>query len=501
MYDDLILGTGMAGLTVAALLANSGRRVLMLEAHDTPGGYAHSFAMGKYRFCAQVHYIFGCGEGEPVHRLLHRLGLAEEVRFNRLDPEGFDQVVVGGERFKIPNGLPKSRDRLIQRFPDAARPLARYFATLIHLREETTRLPDRITWRDLASAPLRFPRLLRYKNWTLQEYYDHVKMPRKLQAVLAGQSGDYLLPPEQVSFLLHVALVCEYDRGAYYPQRHFSHLVDSVADSIKDRPGCRILLEHEVTGLDVRGDRVVGVRTKSGEIFRARRYISNIDPSTTMRLAGISRASRASKKRFDYEYSTSNFTLYLGLRGVDLREHGFGDHNVWHYPHDDINRMYRVQVQHHDLSNPWLFMATPTLHSDAPGLAPAGEHVLEVATSCDYEHFRRLRDQPGRAYTEEKILVRDRILDIIEANYIPDLRKHMVMRVAGTPVTNERFCRAPRGNAYGAALTPQGMRLPRTDNTTPLSNLFSVNATAGYPSIGGTVSSGLRLFDRLVAEQ
>ena len=63
-FDDLVIGAGMAGLTVGSLLAADGRRVLVVDAHDTPGGYAHTFAMGAYRFCAQVHYIFSCGEGD-----------------------------------------------------------------------------------------------------------------------------------------------------------------------------------------------------------------------------------------------------------------------------------------------------------------------------------------------------------------------------------------------------------------------------------------------------
>src|SRR5512139_22818 len=130
-YDELVIGTGMAGLTVGALLARAGRRVLFLEAHEFAGGYAHTFPMGDYRFCAQVHYVFGCGEGEPVHDLLERLELTGSVRFRRLDPEGFDQVVVSGERFRIPSGFAKFRDRLVRRFPEAAAPLRRYFATVM----------------------------------------------------------------------------------------------------------------------------------------------------------------------------------------------------------------------------------------------------------------------------------------------------------------------------------------------------------------------------------
>src|SRR5687767_14131498 len=103
-FDDLVIGAGMAGLTVASRLAADGRRVLVVEAHDTPGGYAHTFGVGAYRFCAQVHYIFSCGEGEAVHELLRQLGLADEVQFHRLDPEGFDHIVVAGERYRVPNG-------------------------------------------------------------------------------------------------------------------------------------------------------------------------------------------------------------------------------------------------------------------------------------------------------------------------------------------------------------------------------------------------------------
>ena len=62
-----------------------------------------------------------------VHEVLRRLGLAEAVTFHRLDPEGFDHVVVAGERYRIPNGLEKFRDRMIRRCPEATTPLRGYF--------------------------------------------------------------------------------------------------------------------------------------------------------------------------------------------------------------------------------------------------------------------------------------------------------------------------------------------------------------------------------------
>jgi all-trans-retinol 13,14-reductase len=499
-YDDLVIGTGMAGLSVGALLAKSGRRVLLLEAHDTPGGYAHTFKLRDYRFCAQVHYIFNCGEGETVHEFLDELGLAKEVPFVRLDPEGFDHVVIDGERYRIPNGLAKFRDRLVRRHPDAARPLREYFRVVTAIGEELDRLgdmPDRLSPSVLLKGALRFRNLIRYMRWTLEDLYDSVRMPQRLRAVLAGQCGDYLLPPRDVSLLLHVALVVNYDRGAYYPRRHYFHFVSSIADYIQRQPGCAILLKHEVERIEVTDGRVASVRTKNGQHFTARRYISNADPQITARLAGERHFAGRDASRLRYDYSCGSFTMYLAVRGIDLREHGFGSHNVWHYPHDDLNRQYDDQLLRNDLSNPWLFMSTPSLHSDEPGLCPPGEQIIEIATACDHTRFDRLRHTDRRAYNAEKKKIRDTILDVLEARYVPRLRQHLSIQVAGTPTTNVRYCWAPAGNAYGAALTPRNVGIHRKPWRSGLGNLWLVNATAGMPSVAGAIGAGMRLFRSL----
>ncbi len=496
-FDDLVIGAGMAGLTAAALLAEQGRRVLMLEAHDTPGGYAHTFQMGQFRFCAQVHYIFNCGEGEPVHEFLRRLELHEQVRFHRLDPEGFDHVVVSGDRHRIPNGLEKFRDRLIRRYPADAEPLRGYFRTVMAIGSELDVMPREPGLRDYATALLRFPNLLRYQGWTLGRLYDRLGMPPRLRAVLAGQAGDYLLPPGEVSLLLHVALVRGYDRGAYYPEKHYQHFIGSIADFIRSKAGCRMMLETEVDRILVERGHVAGVRTKAGQTFRARRYISNVDPRRTAALVDEHSLPRRYVERLAYDYSASTVTVYLGLRGIDLRDHGFGSFNVWHYPHDDLDAMYRRQQGPGTLDDPWLFMSTPTLHTSEPGLCPPGTQILELATSAAYAPFKELRDRDPRRYHQEKKRIRDRIVQVVEDRYVPGLSRHIVKAITGTPATNERYCWAPSGNAYGSALTPLNVRR-RISFETPLRNLWVVNASAGFPSIAGTVGAGMELVDEVL---
>jgi all-trans-retinol 13,14-reductase len=502
-FDDLVIGAGMAGLSVGALLANAGRRVLVVEAHDVPGGYAHTFTVRQFRFCAQVHYIFGCGEGETIGRVLAKLGVADQVPFVRLDPEGFDHVVVAGDRVRVPNGLPKYRERLLRRFPAWRRPILRYFEVVTAVAEELDRtddLPDRVSAWTVVRSAYRFRHVLRYARATLASVFDAVGMPPRLRAVLAGQSGDYLLPPRDVSFLLHVALVSGYDRGAYYPRRHFYHFVDTLAGTLRRREGCALLLEQEVDRIHVEGGRVVGISTRAGRRFTARRYISNVDPRRTDALLGEHPLEGRDAARLRYAYSAGSFTMYLAVAGIDLRDHGFGSFNVWHYPHEDLDRLYDDQLLRHDLTNPWLFLSTPSLHSDEPGLCPPGHQILEVATACDHARLAALRARDRSAYNQEKRRIRETILDVIEAHYVPRIRDRLTLRIAGTPATNERFCRAPAGNSYGAALTPENVHLGRRPHRTALGNLWMVNATAGLPSVAGAIGAGARLYRDLTGD-
>lgn len=71
---------GYSALVFGALMAKLGKTVHLLEAHEYPGGFGHTFIMAQqYHFNAQLHYVWDCGEGHTVNRVLKALGLEQEV--------------------------------------------------------------------------------------------------------------------------------------------------------------------------------------------------------------------------------------------------------------------------------------------------------------------------------------------------------------------------------------------------------------------------------------
>jgi all-trans-retinol 13,14-reductase len=59
-WDTIVIGSGVGGLTAAALLAkHGGKCVLVLERHYVVGGFTHAFHRPGYEWDVGVHYIGG----------------------------------------------------------------------------------------------------------------------------------------------------------------------------------------------------------------------------------------------------------------------------------------------------------------------------------------------------------------------------------------------------------------------------------------------------------
>ena len=189
-------------------------------------------------------------------------------------------------------------------------------------------------WSDWLKLP-KYWHLFSRRNWTLQDLYDRVGLSPKLQTLLAGQSGDYALPPKEIALITHTSLVWDYSQGAYYPKYHFKHFVDTIAEAVTEGGGV-IIYSTPIEQIKVKDGKVESVRA-GGETYQASKaYISDLDPKLAVKLMRED-AEALSKSELErltsYEYSTSAFNIYLGLdRKFDPQRYGIGNWNVWYYP-------------------------------------------------------------------------------------------------------------------------------------------------------------------------
>lgn len=493
--DVLIIGSGAGGLAAAVPLAQAGLQVLVCEQHEVPGGWSHSFTLEGYRFSPGIHYIGGLHPGGSLRRVYEGLGVSRDLTFLELNPDGFDHIFVGQERFDIPKGKERYAERLKQRFPADAAGIDGYLDAVDELYFKLSRLTRMDSVRDAAALPGRASKVMQWGLRSGQDLIDHYVSDPMLKAILAGQAGDHGLPPSEVSAFIHVGVVHHYFNGGYFPKGGGFAIPRAFVRALK-RAGGEILLQTSVSEILMEKGAAVGARLADGRVIRARHIISNADPGITFdRLIGREHLSRKLARKLDrVTYSTSALSLFFAV-DMDLRAAGLDSGNYWFYEHEDINAVYAEGLtgRNLEIERPGgMFMTVTTLKD--PSKMHNGIHTLEAFAFVGYDAFAKWAgsnygDRPAD-YRALKGDLAGKMLAALDRR-VPGLRKNLVFCDLGTPLTNEHYINATRGNLYGTAKSRFQVGPGAFPIQSEIPGLYMVGASTISHGIAGATSTGL----------
>ncbi len=497
-WDVVIIGSGAGGLAAAVALANAGQRVLVCEQHYVAGGWCHSFTLQGYRFSPGVHYIGGVQPGGLLNAIYRGLGVSGDLSFVELNPDGYDHVLVSGERFDIPKGLDTYKDRLKARFPAEARGIDRLFATIERITEQAAIAAQMRSPLALLTLPFRAPHLVRWYFSSAQAFVDaHVNDPI-LKTILLAQTGDHGVAPSQVSPVVHALTMQHYFDGGYYPRGGAFAIPRAFVRALKRKSG-ELRLRTSVEEILIEEGRAVGVRLADGEVIRAPVVISNADPEITLsKLVGRDHLPGSMRRKLNSAtYSTSALSLFFAV-DMDLSAAGLDSGNMWSYNRPDVDAIYQQGMTDHNLGpDPieGMFLTVTTLKD--PSKKHSGHHTLEAFAFVSYDAFQQWESDHASEgvvrpsdYADFKEHLTDKMFDAVE-RIIPGVRSHVVFAELGTPLTNRYYLNATKGNLYGTHKIATQLGPWAFPVKTAIPGLYMVGASTVSHGVAGATSSGL----------
>jgi phytoene dehydrogenase-like protein len=480
-YDAVVVGSGLGGVSAAALLSKHGYKTLVLEQGEGAGGLAHAFKRGDYTFDSAIRVL---AEGEMVEGLLSYLGVLDECKLLHIDH--LYRAKFPGLDIFAPVGLDEFMEAHIRLFPDEAEGIRSFFGIRRQMFLETAQMPMQLDPRQLGNAMELAPTLFKYRTATLGDVLDeHLRDP-KLKAMACALWPYMGTDPSRLSFFAYSQFIGVLVDGPYYCEGTFQNLVDAFVTAL-ERNGGELALRTPVTRILVENGRVAGVEIEGRRTIRAPIVVSNADAHHTFDdLIGVDQLPSAFTKKLQRLKPSMSACVLYGATKHDVMQYEPA-HETFIYRHWDHADTWRDVL---DGKPAGMSMSIMTMLD--PSIAPPDEHIIIITAVAPYDI--------GTSWEEHRDGYMDSLLVEFET-VIPNLREHLDFWIGGTPLEIERYTRNFEGATYGWELIPQQIGSKRLGHVGPVGGLYlSGHWTEEGPASFRVILSGINTASQILAD-
>jgi phytoene desaturase len=486
----IIIGTGFGALGAGVRLAARGYQVEMFEKRDKPGGRAYVYDINGFKFDGGPTVITAPFMFDELYALAGKKR-EDYIKFVPCDPfyrifnhekKKFDYN--GDEAFtlkEIDKWNPDDRQGYLD-FIKTTKPIFdKGFVELadkpfLQISDMLKVAPDLIKLQSYKSV-------YQYVSSFVKD--DFLRQCFSFHPLLVGGN------PFDTTSIYAMIHYLEREWGVHYAMGGTGEIVKGLVKLIEDLGG-KVHLNTEVEEILVDGRKAQGIRLADGTIHKADAVVSNADvPFTYMKLIPARyRRKYTDAKLKRMKYSMSLFVIYFGTNrrylDTELRHHNIILGPRYKGLLDDI---FHKKVVADDFS---LYLHMPTITD--PTIAPEGHESFYVLSPVPHLGSGTDWNTAAKSY-------RDRIMQFLEDNYLPDLQKHIVAEHYIDPLHFRGELNSYLGSAFSVepVLTQSAWFRPH-NRSEDIDNLYFVGAGT-HPGAGlpGVLSSSV-IAENLVSE-
>ena len=459
-FDAVVIGAGNGGLAAACRLAKAGKKTLLIEQHNLPGGVASSFRRGRFEFETALHELceFGSAEnpGGCRQTIVDEFGL--DINWYMV-PDNFRVITTARDGSPIDATLPCGRENFINKMEEYVPGCRESVEKFFDLGTETLAAGKYMTASgghpDSKLMQEKYPNFLRTAAYPVNRVLKALKMPDKAQDIMNTYWGYLGVDADHLSFMQYVNMVCLYvNHGAWIPEKTSNQLTTGLLERFRAMGGtawfnCRaeeILFDEE--------EHVNGLRTTAGTVD-TRYIVCNANPS--MVYANMVPQSivpdRERKLAAARRYSARMFVVYMGLN-KSAEELGLKDYSYFLPQSADSVKEYeslkRIETNKYNIALCYNVVN--------PKASPEGTCIVSLTTTYMEDCWSQI---DPKDYVKTKNKVASDMIDWFEEKTGIIIRPYIEEFEVATPWTFCRYASVPQGAAYGYELRDWDNMMPR----------------------------------------
>ena len=492
-YDMIIIGAGLSGLTSGLMWIKntSGMKTLIVEKNSYPGGYSTAYEKNGYVF--ETTQLF-----PDIIDILDYLEI--DLPLKRYEKNFMRRLVVDGDHvdeYKIPAGSENFTKYLVEKFPADAEKIKALLNYSVDLFKQVRKLKANSTLKDNLAIPFKAPKVIANLNRTYSGLLDKFGITdRKLREVMETFTSFSGVPSDRASAILATGAMLSSMTRCFRPYGFFDEYPAKLAEKFQSLGG-EMLFNAEVEKIELYNGAVSGVKIKSGKsMIRAERVITTVDPMLAMhQLIGDEHLPPEYLLKLENTImSPSSLNVALGLDDkIDMTKLDLDyPYNVVSTGLGTAEKLFDAFLAgNHGFSESCFHVAVI-----CPSLTTGTKNTITIrSTPWALNGWKDLRESNYEKYRAGKEKWAGFLIDIAEKYFIPDLKKHIVVKDIASPATYARFSGSPTGSIYDIASLVTQFGPKRLPMKTPVKNLYQPKFAHG---LYGTMMGGVQVVDLIL---
>lgn len=500
-YDALVIGAGHNGLACACYLAKAGFKTVIVEKNSVAGGMSITEEITRPGFHSDVHaFGYQFASLSPAAMELNLLSYGLEF----ITPEiPFAHAFPDGDCLHMSRSSEDTCDVLSKLSKNDAAKWRSLFRKWLDSKEDIIKAlnspPDKLsTYLTYLENKTNGLEEYKFDMQTLRSFCDENFESEKIKCFLGSFALHTGMSPDDVGggklAWLFDCIIQDYGNKAI--KGGMSNLIKALSASFADAGG-EIITDAGVEKILIEGNRATGVSLRNGDFIKVNEIIaSSIDPGTlVVELLGERSVGKTIvEKMKNYDWGLSNIVMYIALNGPLYYKAGESAASAAyvHASEATLDCASRTAAEcRAGLLPKEPFLVVCNESAIDPGRAPKGKGLIKILVHTVPYEIRG--DAAGiinaKNWGQAKEAFADRIIDILNRDYIKNLKKSIMRRVVQSPNDQEnKVSSAVHGTWIHGALLPYqsgAMRpIPELGQyTTPLDNVY-LCGSGSYPGPG-----------------